>query len=474
MLAKTNRYLLRRCFMEKHVLGTLRGICRGGGVKALLVLVLIAFTAHFTAAQEEEGEAAGLILGIEFNGSLVSVNSEGVVDSMADSGFNEDETKIGIGYEGELWGAMASLAFNNELLRITEPEGADMIGENPLSIDELYAWIRPFGSYFTFTGGIFENTDGVADYTDDLDDFSLGVFVLGEDGPFTEPEVNTNAALVSGFLAGATLGPVTLQFQFAPNFSKETGSDFVNDFLSQISGGQMPPTENTARYFRIGGRVIADLGFGTVSALFKTYQFPINMVNSLEQVMGLPGAHTGTKQNYSTFGGYFDFTAVENLGLSLGYTGFLTGTDEEAVENTIWSGIDLRAAWTGIEGLSISTHNNISFATGSDTDMMGLGNSRFFNLYNAVGVTKELTDRFSVNLQVGNVFTKISDVDGDGYVKADTLWVEPKFIAAVGEHAEFSIGVRLDVANEAFGGGGVDESETVTTFSVPVGITISF
>jgi hypothetical protein len=462
--------------MKKHTFGTLRGIRRGSG--ALLVLALIALTAHSAAAQEEEDGAAGLTLALEFTGSPISVNSEGVFDSMADSGFDEDGTSIGVGYEHELWGAAVSLKFSNEILRIIEPEGADALGENPLSIDELYAWIRPFGSYFTFTGGIFENTDGVADYADDLDDFSLGVFAIGEDGaPFTEPGVNTNAALTSGFLTGLTLGPVTFQFQLAPNFSKETGSDFVNDFLDKFSGGQLPATQNTARYFRIGGRVIADLSFGTVSALFKTYQMPMNVVNSLESLAAMAGGpasspHGGTKQNYSVFGTYLDLTVVENLGLSLGYTGFLTSSDESGVDSTLWSGIDLRAAWTGIEGLSISTHNNISFAKGPATDILGLADGKFFSLYNAVGATKELTERFSVNVQIGNIFSN-TDISG-GQFKADTFWVEPKLIAAVGEHAEFNAGVRLDITKTFQSGGFGGADDAVTTFSVPVGITISF
>jgi hypothetical protein len=422
------------------------------------------FTVQFAAAQEEE---AGLTLSVEFTGSLVSANSEGVVDSMADSGFDEDGTSIGVGYEAELWGAAASLKFANETLRILIAEGADMIPGSPLSIDELYAWIRPFGSYFKFTGGIFENTDGVADYADDLDDFSLGVFFLGEDGgAFTEPEANTNAALVSGFLAGATLGPLTLQLQLAPNFSKESGSELVDGFLDAIGQSALTPTSNTARLFRIGGRVIADLGFGSVSALFKTFQMPVNVVNLLQMSGTL-----GDKQNYSTFGTYLDLRAIENLGLSLGYTGFLASTDADGTDSSFWSGIDLRAAWTGIEGLSISSHNNISFAKGSANDMMGL-DGNFFSLYTAVGVTKELTERFSLNAQIGNIFSN-TDINGDQF-KEDTFWVEPKFIASVGEHAEFSAGVRLEVTKTLQSGAFGNVDDAVTTFSVPVGITISF
>ncbi|MDR2053732.1 MAG: hypothetical protein LBP80_09985, partial [Treponema sp.] len=150
-------------------------------------------------AQTGKSPADKVSFALEFNASVLSADSEGVVDSMTDAGFNEDETKIGLGYEDELWGASASLKFGPESLRLLNGEIGEMFAGSPLALDELYGWIKPFGEHFKFTGGIFENTDGVADYTDDIDDFSMGVFVIGEGGdPFTEPEENTDAALTNG------------------------------------------------------------------------------------------------------------------------------------------------------------------------------------------------------------------------------------------------------------------------------------
>jgi hypothetical protein len=438
-----------------------------------LGLTALALAGGFLCAQaEENGFLDKVTLSVEFNGSLISADSEGVVDSMADAGFNEDETKLGVGYESELWGIVASLKFNNESLRILMAEAADLLGTSPLSIDELYAWIKPFGESFKFTGGIFENTDGVAGYRDDIDDFDIGVFVLGEDGAaFTEPVENTNAALVSGFLVGAAFGSVTVQLHLAQNYSKESGSDVVNGFFSAAAGGTFPPVENEDRFFRIGGRIIAELETVTISAMFKTLQMPMIIVNTMTQ-METPSApvHGGTKQNYSTFGAYVDLTAVENLGVSLGYTGFLTATDESGVDSNLWNGIDIRAAWTGIEGLSVSTHNNVSFAKGSAGDLMGLDGD-FFNLYNAVGVTKELTDSLSLNVQAGNIFSR-TDISA-GKFEQDTVWVEPKVTAKVGENAEFSAGLRLDITKTAQSGIFGDADDMLTTFSVPVVIAVS-
>ncbi|MDR1399767.1 MAG: hypothetical protein LBJ41_07595 [Treponema sp.] len=114
---------------------------------------------------------------------------------------------------------------------------------------------------------------------------------------------------------------------------------------------QSPPVsiDAEARFFRIDGRVIADIGAGTISALFKTFQWPATVVDGVEKVLledpiDYEDQYTkGTKQNYHTFGVYFDLTAVENLGVSLGYTGFLPTFDASGVDNVLWSGIDLRA-----------------------------------------------------------------------------------------------------------------------------------
>ncbi|MDR0642356.1 MAG: hypothetical protein LBG07_07855, partial [Treponema sp.] len=328
--------------------------------------------------------------------------------------------------------------------------------------DELYGWVRPFGSRFKFTGGIFENTDGMADYTDDIDNFDMGVFMVGEGGePYAEPEETTNTALVSGLLSEAVFGPLTLQFLLAPNYSKESASIMATDALSAMAGMPIPVAAD-ARFFRYGGRVIADVGVGTVSALFKTFQWPVAVVNAVEQA-----AYPGSKMNWISFGGYFDLGAVENLGLSLGYTGVMPTIDDSNYDNILYSGIDLRATWTGIEGLSLSTHNNLSFAKGSEKDWSGSlprKDASFFSLYNAVGATKELTEKFSVNAEVSNIFSKTKIVDAVTY---NNLGIGAKLIVTLGEHAEFKAGARVDIEKTT-------GSEAMTTFSVPVGIVINF
>jgi hypothetical protein len=385
----------------------------------------------FLFAQEEESLADKLTFSLEFEASVLSANKDGA-DSMTDAGFNEDETKFGVAYEDELWGAGLALNFGNENLRFLDSDFADKTGGFPLAIDELYGWVRPFGGYVKFTGGIFENTDGLADYTDDIDDFPIGVFlpaaIIGE--PFGEPEPVNDASLTNGLLTDLSYGPVTLQFLLAPNYSKESASELI----TQMMGGSTP-VDAEARFFRFGGRAIVEAGeIGTFSALFKTFQWPAALVNAIGLQVG------GSKVTYSTFGAYFDLSAVENLGVSLGYTGFLQANDGPDVDNVLYSGVDLRGTWTGIEGLSLSSHNNLSFAKGSEKDwfMLQGDDSSFIFLYNAVGATKELTEKFSVNAEISNVFS--STELGGTKTNYDSLGLGAKLIAAVGEHAEFNAG----------------------------------
>jgi hypothetical protein len=354
-------------------------------------------------------------------------------------------------------------------------EIGEMFADFPLALDELYGWVKPFGPHFKFTGGIFENKDCVADYTDDIDDFAMGVFFPGEDGELFEgPSEMTNTALVNGFLTDAIFGPITVQFLLAPNYSKESASALGSDLISTMAQSPMA-VDSEARFFRFGGRLIADVGVGAVSALFKTFQWPAAVENGVWLALtGDPNVpYDGTKQTYPLFGVYFDLTSVENLGVSLGYSGFLSTTDSSNIDDILFSGIDLRATWTGIEGLSLSTHNNVSFAKGTEKlNTAGLvgTDSSFFFLYNAVGATKKLTEKFSVNGEISNVFSKTDYGAAGGKIEYENFGVGAKFITKVTEYAEFDVGLKVDFEKTDPG----SDAETLTTFSVPIGIRLSF
>jgi hypothetical protein len=454
-----------------------------------LGVAVFAMTGILLSAQDGGGKTS---LTLDFSASAVSVNNDGDVDSFTDAGFGEDnDSTLGFSYENEFFGGVASLGFGPQSFGHIDDEFAEMLGDKLFSLDELYVWIKPFGPNFKFIGGLFENTDGIGDYTDDIDNFDMGIFLPGEGGePFSGPGGTTGVALANGFLAEAVFAPVTVQLLFGPNFSKASGTDFFTTTFSDYTG--IPVSiDADSRFFHIGGRISADIGAGTVSALFKDSAWPMNAFDT-EQSMTIQminaaagGAPTlswtpyeGSSINMMTFGAYGDITAVENLGVSLGYTGFIVHSDANDVDNVLWNGIDLRAQYTGIPGLSFSTHNNISFAKGAEKEWVGWmrgDDSSFFSLYNALGLTKELTEKFSVNAEIGNVYAKTSSerspemlaLFGTGDVDHDTFWGQAKFIVSPVENAEFSAGLRFEGVKQ-------DDEDLTTVFSIPIGITVSF
>ena len=415
------------------------------------VLVMALAIMGVPLVAQEEGTGGKVSVTLDFSASVLGVTStedSTSVDSFTDAGFGDDnESTLSVSYEGDIFGAVASLAFVPATLHFLSGEIAEMFAGSPLSIDELYGWVKPFGPVLKFTAGIFENTDGIGDYTDDIDEYGIGAFILGEDGePFSEPDPTyTGPALTNGFLTDFAAGPVTLQLLLASNYSGDSGSELASALLGQMYGtnGVAPTIDTKERFFRLGGRVIFDAGVGTFSAVFKTHQWPMVIVNAVEG-----DAFPGKRLNYMTFGGYFDWTAVENLGVSVGYTGFLPHNDDGDVDNVLYNGIDLRATWTGIEGLSLSTHNNISFAQGAEKDWLGaLGkDASFFTLYNGVGATKELTDKFSINAVISNIYSATAS-NADIKAETDTFGVSADFIVKVAENAEFKIGAALGVTD---------------------------
>jgi hypothetical protein len=440
-----------------------------------------------------------------------SRNDYGNVDSFGDSTF-EDDSEVTISYEGEKFGGTVALGLpdiNYHLIMSEE----DLVAQ--LRFPELYGWIKPFGNIVKFTAGIFSNTDGIGDYTDDIDDFGIGVFIMGEEGDsFSEPMKYTDASLSDGFLTDVYLGPVTLQVLFGPNFgNNRTLSRVFGEDLITVASALGIEDEPLYGMYRIGTRIYAEFeDIGTFALMFKTMQFSRSTIEKtiLFEVLGaaleadpnpttaIPTGYTnfytlypndvpGGAVNYHAFGGYADITAIENLGISLGYTGFVWANSDSSRNSVLFHGIDLRATWTGIEGLSISTHNNISFASGSDNEwykQLGAGGS-FFNLYNAIGATKTLTETLSINAQIGNILSRLYTDENDpvwgSFIGLDLLspdrtyhefWVEAKLIASVTENAQLKVGLKVAVADDDI----FDSTDTyaTTTFSIPVAISLTF
>lgn len=448
------------------------------GFARMLVAAALAagfFVPGTTVRAEESSIANRFSLTIDFAASALAADSDGGVSSFTGMGFGDDgESALSFSYEGDVFGGTATLAFPGEGGFLGYPESPWLTRDNPLvSLDELYAWVKPFGEAFTFTGGIFENTDGLGLYDDDIDDFALGVFYPpvpdeGDTG-FHGPDEYNNAYLVNGFMAGIAFGPATLQLLFAPNFDKRT---LLSDY------GHTSDEEAGERLFRLGGRLSVDAGFGTLTALYKASVWPIALFNAYiddynssnsESIPHYPGSTV----NFQTFGVYGDITAVENLGITLGYSGWMHINSDRDYDNPLWSGIDLRAQWTGIEGLSLSTHNNVSFARGVEKDWYGTlsgTDSSFLSLYNAVGATRELTEKFSLTGEIANVLVKYDNGGAESFY--DNFFAEARLVSSLAgllpatQTAEFTAGLRLDMEMTD------SPDNAVFTFSVPVGIKV--
>jgi hypothetical protein len=442
------------------------------------IALAFGLTASFVFAE------GGLSVTLEFSASALEVENSGDetnVNSFADSAFEDSE--LSISYEGEKYGGVVTIGLpdaNSHIFMSTD----DLI--TSMSFSDLYGWIKPFGDILKFTAGVFKNTDGVADYTDDIDDFDVGVFILvDEELPFAEPMKYFNAALADGFLTDLYLGPATIQLLFGPNLAK-------NHMASEVFGGGALTVADIgdvafgSSLYRIGARGIVEVeNVGTFAVMFKTFQWPKALIEKavLFDLGGeedkfnalYPNGLPGDFMNYHNFGAYADITAIENLGIMVGYTGYVFANSDSSVDSPLYSGVDLRAAWTGVEGLSLSTHNNVSFAAGSANEWdllnnIGEGNT-FFNLYNAIGATKTLTEALSVNATVGNILSQIIADAQENASTRDEFWAEAKLIASVTENAQFKAGLKLSIVNDEISG---SDATTNTIFSIPVGVNVSF
>jgi hypothetical protein len=144
----------------------------------------------------------------------------------------------------------------------------------------------------------------------------------------------------------------------------------------------------------------------------------------------------GTNITVHSFGVYANFLGVPDLGIGLGYTGLFrvyenrdsSYGDWESRTTPFFSGIDLRAQYNGFDRISITSHNNISFASteGSGDSkkqvmpiyggLAPLGantGENWLALYNALSFNYSLSKQLTIALQAGNRLTSHT-IDTDG------------------------------------------------------------
>jgi hypothetical protein len=295
------------------------------------------------------------------------------------------------------------------------------------------------------------------------------------------------------FAAGSTLG----SFNSAPNADNGVAS------ASSIAAG-----------FMLSGRNLGPLAFDLFYA-----------VNGQDKNTVLRG--TGSWQNL--IGVYFGINAIENLGLSIGYTVNFTafekgremdGTTEKTVEyvSPIYSGIDIKLSYSGIDKVGLTFNNNLSFsgAEGSevkdpwDKHVVGLDEDNtsylgkdakesWFAWYARLGMSFSVSDNLSIGLALGNrlTITTTNNKEVDDTVPATPITTTTTNSTTRNElkasiHADYSVGsvsfglgLNLGLAGDSIdnkdetSGGGVSGSKTIkgsintVKFGIPVFFKVS-
>jgi hypothetical protein len=158
-------------------------------------------------------------------------------------------------------------------------------------------------------------------------------------------------------------------------------------------------------------------------------------LDSLEKDYNLNGIiqPNGDGRLAHNFGIYANILKVPNLGIGLGYTGYLMIYDDnrDTPSNTgiittsgpLYSGIDLQLQYTGLKNTALTFVSNVSFASSgrsvpsADTYNVGLfgqnldeyTDQSWFAIYNALGVDYQVNDKLSVSFQFANRYGIITN-----------------------------------------------------------------
>jgi len=220
----------------------------------------------------------------------------------------------------------------------------------------------------------------------------------------------------------------------------------------------------------------------------------------------------GTGEWENLFGVYVNLNVVENLGLSLGYTANFKKVETSEIQDwdvtkrslvtyeteyPIWSGVDIKLTYSGIDKVGITFNNNISFASASgaerkkpgDTVVYGLddkvlslgdvggekyntNDQSWLALNTVLGASYSLTDNLSVTFAVLNLLS-IYTTDSESVVDA-TKTTTTTTIKKTNDELRGAISVSYNAGNVSFGLGFVlgltiDASEGTQEISVTGG-----
>jgi hypothetical protein len=207
------------------------------------------------------------------------------------------------------------------------------------------------------------------------------------------------------------------------------------------------------------------------------------------------------------FGVFANVDILDGLGIGVGYSGLISASeDRDNGTNTTkslypyYNGIDLRFNFTGIDKLTVTFNNNISFSavTGDDdsltydygvlgTNELGglttIGAKRSDNyiaLYNALGVNFALTDQLTVIAGAANRFYSYlyKDTNSPEVARSnlsDNLRIAAGASYALGTHVTLEGGLAFDINHSTTTQTSQDDSKAGTfTFAIPLHLKVVF
>lgn len=204
----------------------------------------------------------------------------------------------------------------------------------------------------------------------------------------------------------------TIKYGYAESYNKAgvTEADklagFVVDFYVGPFTLQLQPVASTKDDFNIGGRV-----FGSFDGLAN-----VTITANYDGTVDSDLAPAVTK-----LGAYVDITAIENVGLVLGYSGKIE-------EDKNISAAELRLQYKA-GALTVTNHNNFSFG------------KKWFAFYNGVGLSYKANDKITAKITVDNYTGKNSAGATD--LTYNKLIINPNFVYTVEKNATISSGVKI-------------------------------
>ena len=285
-----------------------------------------------------------------------------------------------------------------------------------------------------------------------------GVFTVGgyDSGADWKGNFNsTDSDKLNGFMFNFDFDIV--QFQLAANgslpgqnnwwFSGENGEGI------NLDADKKPVYDKDAKEVHAGARVAVPIeGIANFYGWYKVDYLDNKSVGESDP--------NGMDHN---FGIYADIVAVENLGIAIGYNGYLDGTrepdgnDYKNVTGVFYNGIDLRVQYM-MGNLGLALHNNFTFGSGK-------GAAASFNNEIAT-VTADVTVGGSTmeNMLVGMILAGMDD----GSWIYDKLNLGLSYKVNDTFTAYLELGNQIAVKNGSFSAEGVDMTGSIIKDSIQV------